>query len=53
MCNLITRDNQTFHTISKKIQQKSTLRMTLKTTDTETKTKQQIGPACSAEKVGF
>ena len=31
----------------------ATLRMTVKATDTETKTKQQIGPACSAEKAGF
>ena len=49
----LTFDNQTFHAVFNKIQQMATFRMTLKTTYTETKTKQQIGPACTAEKVGF
>ena len=49
----ITHDNQTFLAIFNKIQQMSTLQMTLKTTDTEKNTKQQISPACSAERAGF
>ena len=38
----ILLDNQTFHAVFNKCQQMATLRMTLKTTYTETKTKQQL-----------